>query len=155
MFKSASSKAKSVELLNKLTHGLADTSDHKLSSTERVTKQFTNPQRLAKKKQNKLVQRKLLQESKDLKRIKYELIKAKKEKRQLSPEQQKYLTKLIRKNKNTLMDNEFEEEINQLQDEILNYKKQQPKVSKKKGHVFTGLTPGLAPVDYNESDDSE
>lgn len=152
MFKSASSKAKSVDLLNKLTHGLSSTSDQKpANSTERVSKQFHGPQKVTKKKLNKLVQRKLQQESKDLKRIKYELIKAKKEKSELSPEHEKYLKKLIRKNKNSLIDNEFDEEIGQLQEEILNYKKKE-RTRVKKNPVFAGLTPGLAPVDYNESE---
>lgn len=153
---SSSSKAKSIGLLSKLTNGLSDSSDHKSSSsaTELVSKQFNAPEKVTKKKQNKLVQKKLKQDTKELKRIRYELIKSKKEKGSaLSEEHEKYLNKLIRKNKRSLINTEYDHELDQLQEEILNYKRKQPKASRRSQHNVPGLTPGLAPVDYNESDD--
>lgn len=162
MFKSSSSKAQSLRLINRLTGSISSEDEQKkasASSTEILSAQLQPKTKKVVKKQNKALQKKTLQNSKELKRVKYELIKSKKDSQDLSVEHRKYLNKLVRKNKHlVLKNNEIDEDFNTdgLQDEILKFNS---KPSKKKTqfktkikHNHPGLTPGLAPVDY-ESDD--
>lgn len=154
MFKSNSSKSHSINLLNKLTASIQNDTSSKTptSSTEVLASQFTAPKtKKIVKKQNKKIQKNQKRELKELKRVKYELIK---NKDNLSPEHEKYLKKLIKKNKNLILSNDGDEDYSteELQKQILSFNKKEVKKNKNfKTKKHTGLTPGLAPVDY-ESD---
>lgn len=160
MFKSSSSKAQSLRLINKLTGSISKDDTSKKSSTELLNDQLKPKTKKVIKKQNKVLQKKSLQNTKELKRVKYELIKSKKDDENLSTEHKKYLNKLVRKNKHlVLKNNELDDEFDTqaLQEEILKFNskptKKKTQFKTKIKHNHPGLTPGLAPVDYDESDD--
>lgn len=131
-------------------------------------------------KQNKLKQhkkiKKVLEEEKKFGKIaKYHLIKHHKTGGNLSEEESKYLKKLVKKNVNSLNkvseidDMEIRAELNQVRQDILRINKEkhdkkakriQHKKTKdfnnkvSKGMIsYPGLTPGLAPVGLEDSDD--
>ncbi|SGZ54311.1 CIC11C00000000051 [Sungouiella intermedia] len=129
-------------------------------------------------KQNKVINKKLESDKKFQKLVKYQVIKSHKSTENLSAEEQKYLKKLIKKNSNAVkraggVDDPFvQEEIEDLRKEILELSNEKYKKSKerkldaklesfnhrlhKKEYKETdapGLTPGLAPVGFDESDD--
>lgn len=145
-------------------------------SKKRLTKhERQKAQKVEKIKKNKAINQKLEQEKKFKKLVKFNVIKAHKDGKALSPEEQKYLRKLIKKNANAVsraseVDDPFvKEEIDTLRQEILaltNEKYDKSRDRKldakllsfndkiKKGVLaYPGLTPGLAPVDYDESDE--
>lgn len=132
MFKTTASKNQSLNTLNKLSKRL---------DRDKPKKSRKQPQHSKSSK-------------KDLKLIKHELITLKQKQGTLKPEHQKYLNKLVKKNKlaiNYDNDDEYNDEIEQLQKEILNFKKEVK--PKKKQFIENKLTPGLAPVDYDSEDE--
>ncbi|CAK7893869.1 regulator of rDNA transcription protein 14 [[Candida] anglica] len=137
----------------------------------------SNPEELKRiAKKQKLAQRKkILKNSETTKKFnklaKYNSIKAHKESGNITPQEEKYLSKLVRKNisaVNSLSeidDPELKQELSEVKKDILSIyapvKKSKKQSSKQKdfntkiqkGYIsYPGLTPGLAPVDYNESD---
>lgn len=151
MFNSNISKNKSLSLVKKLTSSLNLDENHTKkpkSSTEVLAIELSKP-KTVKRKRNRNINKKIKLNQQDLKRINYELIKAKKG--NLVDSNEKYLAKLIKRNKRLLI-NEANEEIEELQDEILNFTKPEKKNRNFIQQKFPGLTPGLAPVGY-ESDD--
>ncbi|EGV63051.1 Regulator of rDNA transcription protein 14 [Yamadazyma tenuis] len=164
MFSSSSAKAHSANLISKLTASIhtPETSSSKkpVSSTELLASQFSQPRsKKTIKKRNKTIQKKQLKDAKELKRVKYELIRSKAP-ATLPQEHQKYLKKLVKRNKNIILANDPDPTMEDfstdaLQSEILSFHKPAPKKSNKfrtfKKKSVPGLTPGLAPVDY-ESD---
>lgn len=163
-------KLSSTELLNNHL-----SNKHKLTPEEirKLNKQN-------KHKQNKLINKKLEETKKFNKLIKYNIIKNHKSENQLTVEESKYLKKLIKKNSNSINrlseidDPEINEELDQIKQEILQisndkYNKakryKENKISQKQidfnekvksGDISVpGLTPGLAPVGYDDDSDDE
>ncbi|EMG46161.1 RRT14 Regulator of rDNA transcription 14 [Candida maltosa Xu316] len=148
-----------------------------ISSTQLVSNQFNHHTIKKKKTSNKNINKKVEKEKSFNKFVKYNYIKNKAVK---SESDQKYLKKLAKKNINKLNsvskidDFEISEEFDQVSSELLDSLK--PKGGKrlrkkllrvrpedeadngfeekiKKGVIsYPGLTPGLAPVDYDEED---
>lgn len=199
-FLSASSKARTKSTVNKLFENVLPGSNivlapaNPLSSTEVISKHI-NKKNLSKNditklnkaeraKRNKQIKKKLQSDKKFLKLVKYNIIKAHKDagSTALSPEEQKYLLKLIKKNSNSVkrnaeaIDTDIQEEIDELQNEIIemsNEKYNRLRDRKKDTRLKTfdpdadpedldsdqvaypGLTPGLAPVGMDDDEDSE
>lgn len=131
--------------------------------------------KIEKIKRNKSINTKLEKDKKFQKLVKYNVIKSHKTGEKLSPEEEKYLKKLIKKNSNAVnrvsnVDDPFvKEEIDDLRKEIIaltNEKFDKSRDRKldakllsfnekvKKGVLsYPGLTPGLAPVGFDDSDD--
>lgn len=192
-FSSASSKARSKASVNKLFESmlpgtsLLPSSSGKSSATEKFAAQVNKKKltkheiqkahKVEKAKKNKLINQKLEKEKKFKKLVKFNVIKAHKEEKNLTPEEQKYLKKLIKKNANAVVrasevDDPFvKDEIDALRSEILaltNEKYDKSRDRKldaklqsfndkiKKGVLaYPGLTPGLAPVGYDDESDEE
>lgn len=138
--------------------------------------QILQRQRLRKLQKKKELQktRRAAEENRKLeKQAKYELIKKHKEQGTLREEEEKYLNKLVKKNIRNIQkasevdDEEIDSEIKRLRKEILGWEKEREdrrKVDKRKKKAFNekikkgvisypGLTPGLAPVGLEDSDD--
>lgn len=193
-FQSASTKAKAKSTVNKLFENilpgttLLAASSKKLSSTEAVSRETSTKNKLSsaeirklnkveRAKQNKLINKKLEQSKKFQKLVKYNVIKSHKDSENLTPEEQKYLKKLIKKNSNVVnraseVDDPFvKEEIDSLRNEIIamnnaKYDRSRDRKLDAKLQSFTekvkkgilsapGLTPGLAPVGYDDESDDE
>lgn len=190
-FSSSSSKAKAKASVNRLFESmlpgtsLLPSASGKTSSTEKFAAQVSKKkltkherqkaQKAEKMKRNKTINQKLEQEKKFRKLVKFNVIKAHQEGKTLSPEEQKYLRKLIKKNANAVsrvseVDDPFvKDEIDSLRQEILALtnekydKSRDRKIDAKllsfndkieKGVLaYPGLTPGLAPVGFDESDE--
>lgn len=190
-FSSSSSKAKAKASVNRLFESMLPgtsflpSASGKASATENFVAQVSKKrltkherqkaQRVEKIKKNKAINKKLEQEKKFKKLVKFNVIKAHKEGKALSPEEQKYLRKLIKKNANAVsrvseVDDPFvKDEIESLREEILaltNEKYERSRDRKldakllsfndkiKKGVLaYPGLTPGLAPVGFDDSDE--
>lgn len=136
---------------------------------------ITKQKKLDKIRKNKKINNNLQAEKKFNKLVKYSIIKKHKENEQLSEEEAKYLKKLVKKNSNLINnlkeidDESIKQDIEDLKQEILahdesiklKHQRQSAKQNDfeqnlKSGKInYPGLTPGLAPVDYNESDDDE
>lgn len=136
---------------------------------------ITKQKKLDKIRKNKKINHNLQAEKKFNKLVKYSIIKKHKENEQLSEEEAKYLKKLVKKNSNLINnlkeidDESIKQDIEDLKQEILahdesiklKHQRQSAKQNDfeqnlKSGKInYPGLTPGLAPVDYNESDDDE
>lgn len=189
MFNSATSHSQAKSTVNKLLANFlpgsqtpATTKSKKLSSAEKASNEISKKsntediKRIA-SKTKKIQKKKILKASETSKKFqklaKYSSIKAHKESGTLTPEEQKYLNKLVKKNVSAINslteidDDELKDELKQVKRDILavttpkKIKKLSKKNSKqsdfdskvKKGFIsYPGLTPGLAPVDYNESD---
>lgn len=193
-FSSNSSKAKAQATVNKLFENilpgtsLAGLRKQGASSTEKFAREISN-NRLSKEevrkankaeriRRNKAINKKLEADKKFQKLVKYQVIKSHKSSENLSPEEEKYLNKLIKKNSNVVkrasgVDDPFvQEEIDDLRKEILDlanekYKQSRERKLDAKLESFNhrlhkneqkevdapGLTPGLAPVGFDESDD--
>lgn len=191
-FQSASSKAKAKATVSKLFENilpgttLLPAKNKKLSSTEIVSREISGKNRLTssdirkvnkaeRAKQNKEINKKLDQNKKFQKLVKYNVIKSHKDTDKLSVQEQKYLKKLIKKNSNAVaraseIDDPFVQgEIDSLRAEILQMNNDKHDRSKnrkldakllsfhekvKKGVLsYPGLTPGLAPVRFDDSDE--
>lgn len=143
---------------------------------KRLTKsEIKKANKVEKTKQNRSINKKLEEDKKFQKLVKYNVIKSHKTSEKLSPEEQKYLKKLIKKNSNAVgraseVDDPFvKDEINDLREEIINLTNEKYDRSRdrkldaklqsfndkiKKGVLsYPGLTPGLAPVGLDDSDD--
>lgn len=149
---------------------------HREVSKQKLTKdEIRKANKAEKMKRNKVIKKRLEQDKKFQKLVKYNVIKAHKDADNLTEEEQKYLKKLIKKNSSAVRragdvdDPVVKDEIEQLRAEIvalLNEKyarskerKQEEKLEAFKQKVisgtvsYPGLTPGLAPVGFDESDD--
>ncbi|OBA19874.1 regulator of rDNA transcription 14 [Metschnikowia bicuspidata var. bicuspidata NRRL YB-4993] len=145
-------------------------------SKKRLSKEeIKKANKIEKAKRNKQLNKNLEKEKLFSKNVKYNVIKSHKNSQNISEEEQKYLKKLIKKNSfavrraGGLDDPMIKDEVEELRSEILaltnekydrsKERQQKAKLSsfneKVKSGVLTypGLTPGLAPVDYDESDD--
>lgn len=129
--------------------------------------------KLQKKKELQKTRRAAEENRKLEKQAKYELIKKHKEQGTLREEEEKYLNKLVKRNIRNIQkasevdDEEIDSEIKRLRKEILGWEKEREdrrKVDKRKKKAFNekikkgvisypGLTPGLAPVGLEDSDD--
>lgn len=154
----------------------SSTSSSSLSTTQILSQQFNhdNTKDIKKKKKTSGRIKKASETDKKFKKfIKYTMIKERKEH---TPEEKKYLKKLAKKNINHLQqfskvdDLEIEDELAEVKLGLLEnlHKPAHKRLRKKrivhkskdfddfditgKGKNTPGLTPGLAPVDYNESD---
>ncbi|CUM64348.1 uncharacterized protein PRCAT00001950001 [Priceomyces carsonii] len=127
-----------------------------------------------KKSKNKSI-RKSLKESQDFTKLaKYNIIKQRKANNKLTVEEEKYLKKLVRKNAvavnklSEFEDYETKSEFNKIQRDILRdslkeYDNKKKRKQSKKAEFddkirnglisYPGLTPGLAPVDLEDSDE--
>lgn len=190
-FTSNTSKAKAKATVNKLfgsmlSGAVIETQPKKnASATEKFTQEIKKKKltrdeirranKIEKVKRNKIINTKLEKDKKFQKLVKYNVIKSHKLGEKLSPEEEKYLKKLIKKNTNAIkkvsdVDDPFvKEEIEDLRKEIIaltNEKYHKSRDRKldaklesfnekvKKGVLsYPGLTPGLAPVGYDDSDD--
>lgn len=193
-FSSNSSKAKAKATVNKLFEtmlpgtSLAGLGKQGASSTEKFVREMSKKRlskeeirkanKVEKVKQNKAINKKLEADKKFQKLVKFQVIKSHKSSANLSPEEEKYLKKLIKKNSNVVkrasgVDDPFvQEEIDDLRKEILDlanekYKQSRERKLDAKLESFNhrlhkaeqkemdapGLTPGLAPVGFDESDD--
>ncbi|CCH61429.1 hypothetical protein TBLA_0E03750 [Henningerozyma blattae CBS 6284] len=111
---------------------------------------------------------------------KLEILKKHQMENSLTTAEQKYLNKLVRKNESNLksweLDEEDKEELQELQDYIIGKVSKSSKLSRRKGkgnkrqvndeliatidaddgsdRAYPGLTPGLAPVDLSDEEDS-
>lgn len=143
---------------------------NKLSKEE--TKKIQKQNKL---KKHKMIKKASAEEKKYGKLAKYHLIKQHKAEGSLSEEESKYLKKLVRKNVSSLNriseidDMEIKSELDQVRQDILkiNREKHDKKVKRtqnkktkdfntkvSKGMIsYPGLTPGLAPVGLEDSDD--
>ncbi|KAK6455790.1 regulator of rDNA transcription 14 [Scheffersomyces xylosifermentans] len=150
----------------------------KLSSTQLLSNQFNQasvPQKKIKKKTNAKIKKMTEQDKKFKKFVKYNIIKNHTDR---TTEEEKYLKKLVKRNITQInnlshIDNiEIEEELSDVRADLLQSigKKENKRLRKRKivnknskfddfdnkvkrGFISVpGLTPGLAPVDYNESD---
>lgn len=190
-FTSNTSKAKAKATVNKLFGSMLsgtviETQAKKnASATEKFTQEIKKKKltrdeirkanKIEKVKRNKSINTKLEKDKKFQKLVKYNVIKSHKLGEKLSPEEEKYLKKLIKKNTNAIkrasdVDDPFvKEEIEDLRKEIIALTNEQYDKSRdrkldaklesfnekvKKGVLsYPGLTPGLAPVGYDDSDD--
>ncbi|RLV93808.1 Regulator of rDNA transcription 14 [Spathaspora sp. JA1] len=179
-FKSEASKYQAESTVSKLFSSILNTTakatpntTQTLSTTQILANQFNHdtPQKSKKNKQNKKIAKNVDREKKFSKFVKYTMIKNKSDH---TVEEQKYLTKLAKKNiaqlQSVKIDEFAEEELNQVKGEVLSEiskpkRKRTRRVVQGKGKFddfdskvkrglisVPGLTPGLAPVDYNESD---
>lgn len=188
-FKSKSSQAQAHSTLNKLlAHTLPgsavnESSSAKLTSTQIINSHLTKRKlradevrkinKLNKQKQNRHIKKSVEDQKKFNKLIKYNIIKKHKANDALTPEEEKYLQKLVKKNSNAVrmlseIDDEIvKDELDQVKAEILDMalgkskKNQKTRTERdfddeiKQGLVlYPGLTPGLAPVGF-DSDDEE
>lgn len=185
-FNSSTSRSHAKSTVNKLLANFLPGSvvieqpSKKVSSAETVSKEISkkaNPDEIRRiaLKQKKIQKKKILkstQESKKFQKLaKYKLIKAHKEDGSITPEESKYLNKLVKKNISAINslseidDDDLKQELAQVKRDILETtapkKKSKKSLSKqkefnakiKKGFIsYPGLTPGLAPVDHNDSD---
>lgn len=195
-FKSASSRAKAKATVNKLFDDVlpgasivplkkvhtSTASDFALEARKsRLSKGEVRKQNKAERaKQNKAINKRLEKDKKFQKLVKYNVIKGHKgAAASMTPEEEKYLKKLVKKNSNALKrsadinDPDVEDEIMSLQREIIAMRDEKHDRSRdrkldakllafndkiKSGTLsYPGLTPGLAPVgledDSDESDD--
>lgn len=193
-FSSNSSKAKAKATVSKLFEtmlpgtSLAGLGKQGASSTEKFVREMSKKRlskeeirkanKVEKVKQNKAINKKLEADKKFQKLVKFQVIKSHKSSENLSPEEEKYLKKLIKKNSNVVKrasgvdDPIVQEEIDDLRKEILDlanekYKQSRERKLDAKLESFNhrlhkgeqkemdapGLTPGLAPVGFDESDD--
>lgn len=159
-----------------------DASPNKFTNTQLLNNQISKKSvdvsrqtKLNKIKKNKKINTHLQADKKFNKLVKYNIIKKHKENENLSEEEAKYLKKLVKKNSNLINnlkdidDDSIQQDIDDLKQEILahdeNIKKKNQRLSAKQNDFeqnlksgkinYPGLTPGLAPVDYNESDDED
>lgn len=136
---------------------------------------ISKQKKLDKIRKNKKINNNLQAEKKFNKLVKYSIIKKHKENEKLSEEEAKYLKKLVKKNSNLINnlkeidDESIKQDIEDLKHEILAHdesiklknqrlsaKQNDFEQNLKSGKInYPGLTPGLAPVDYNESDEDE
>lgn len=191
-FSSALSKKKATNTVNKLFDSLFPgarifSKFPEVSTTENfhreVTKQKLLPEEINKvkkvknAKKNKQVNNRVLQDKKFMKLMKYNLIKAHKDKQELTDEERKYLRKLVKKNLASVRragdvdDILIQEELDELRSEILqmeNEKNDRSRSAAKENRLqafkekvidgtvsFPGLTPGLAPVELDDESDEE
>lgn len=190
-FSSNSSKAKAKATVDKLFQtmlpgtSLTNLVNQRASSTEKFAREIAKKKltrdeirkanKVEKTKQNRAINKKLEKDKKFQKLVKYNVIKSHESAENLSPAEQKYLQKLIKKNSNAVkrasdVDDPFiKDEINDLRKEIIELtnekynKSRDRKVDAKlqsfnekvqKGVLsYPGLTPGLAPVGFDESDE--
>lgn len=193
-FKSASSRAKAKATVNKLFDDVLPGSTllplKKVSSSaasdfalearkNRLTKAEVRKQNKTERaKQNKEINKRLEKDKKFQKLVKYNVIKSHKgAAAAMTPEEEKYLKKLVKKNSNALRrsadvnDPDIQEEIAALQQEIIAMRDEKYDKSRdrkldakllafndkiKSGTLsYPGLTPGLAPVGLDDESDEE
>lgn len=188
-FSSDSSKAKAKATLGKLFENVLPgttlnasslpTSSTQTFAREMAKKRLTRAEikkanKIEKVKQNRTINKRLSADKKFNKLVKYNVIKAHKNTDSLTPEEQKYLLKLIKKNSNAVkradVDDPFvQEEINDLRNEIMTLTNEKYDRSKdrrlesklqsfndkvEKGVLaYPGLTPGLAPVGLDSDEE--
>ena len=133
--------------------------------------------KVEKAKKNKQLSKNLEKEKLFKKNVKYNVIKAHKNSENFSEEEQKYLKRLIKKNSfavrraGSLDDPVIKDEVDELRNEILALTNEKYDRSKARQHqaklnsfnekiktgvlTYPGLTPGLAPVDYDDDSDDE
>lgn len=150
--------------------------DKEIGNKDRPTKQEIHKiRKLDKLKQRQRIKKTLEADKKFNKLAKYHLIKHHKDEKNLSEEESKYLKKLVKKNVNSLNsvseidDEEIKAELKQVKQDILKlnnekHAKKTKRIQNKKTKDFNskvakgvisypGLTPGLAPVGLDDSDD--
>lgn len=161
-----------------LTHtkGSATEKFHREVSKQKLTKEEVKKiKKTEKAKKNKAINKRLEADKKFQKLVKYNVIKAHKDANKLSEEEQKYLRKLTKKNSSAVRragdvdDPQVKDEIEELRAEIVALTDEQYLRSKEKKQTekllaftekvksgvmsYPGLTPGLAPVGFDDSDD--
>jgi hypothetical protein len=192
MFTSTNSKSKAEATVNQLLGAIlpgaraggsapvrASSSTQALSHQLAQTTEYVNGKKL-RQKRNTAINKKSEQTKKFAKLAKYTVIKQNKLKSTTTPQHEKYLNKLVKKNINLINrvsqidDEDINLQLQDIKDELIPSvtNKNQKRIRKKKfitaksdsqakfnenvrkGYIsMPGLTPGLAPVDYNESDD--
>ncbi|EGW31289.1 uncharacterized protein SPAPADRAFT_56168 [Spathaspora passalidarum NRRL Y-27907] len=184
-FKSEASKYQAESTVSKLFSSILNTTTpseesrtSNLSTTQILANQFNHTATASKKKSNSKSNKKIAKnvdkEKKFSKFVKYTIIKNKKDH---TPEEKKYLTKLAKRNiaqlQSVKVDEMVEDELKEVKAQVLaeitdkshgrlrkkrlvnnkNKKFDDFDSKVKRGMISVpGLTPGLAPVDYNESD---